>query len=36
MEDVIIARHERKPDTLKSSKIPISTCLECSYQLHPT
>ena len=30
MEEVITAKHEIKPDTLKSSKIPISACLACS------
>ena len=30
MGDVIRARHEIKPDTFKSSKIPISACLACS------
>ena len=35
MGDVIRARHEIKPDTLKSSKIPISACLarSCSTKL---
>ena len=30
MGDVIRARHEMKPDTFKSTKIPISACLACS------
>ena len=30
MGGVIRARHEIKPDSLKSSKIPISACLACS------
>ena len=29
MEDVIRARYAIKPDTCKSSKIPISACLRC-------